>query len=175
MKTTRTTNLKILTLPKEKRFPEKYNSHTSFSRMLILVQTFGFFPVQGISGPDFRSLNFTWKSVRVVYAVLTILGSTFITVMQLYKIVGKGLDLREAFRFSMNFSGLISGCLFLNLAKNWPVLMKNWSTVDLSMLNYGWPAVLNRKLNILVTVFMGAALSKAKSTFDVSLFYHNFS
>ncbi|CAH1369044.1 unnamed protein product, partial [Tenebrio molitor] len=137
---------------------EKYNSHTSFSKMLILVQTFGFFPVQGISGPDFRSLNFTWKSVRVVYAVLTILGSTFITVMQLYKIVGKGLDLREAFRFSINFSGLISGCLFLNLAKNWPVLMKNWSTVDLSMLNYGWPAVLNRKLNILVAVFMGAAL-----------------
>jgi gustatory receptor len=159
----KTVNIKTVTLPKEKSSSEKYNSHKSFGKILILAQIFGFLPVQGISGPDFRSSHFSWKSIRVMYAVLTILGTTFITVMQLYKISGKSFDLHEANRLFFYCSGIIAGCLFLNLAKNWPALMKAWEKLELSMLSYGWPDGLNRKLNILLTVFMLAALSKIKS------------
>lgn len=156
-------NRESATLPKVKTSLENHNSHKSFSKMLILAQVFGFLPAQGILGPDFRSLHFTWKSARVGYTVLTILGATFISGMQLYKIFAKGLDLMEANRFFFNFSGVIAGCLFLNLARNWPVLMKDWGTVELSMLSYGWPAGLNRKLNILLVVFVTMALSKTNS------------
>ncbi|XP_068902815.1 gustatory receptor 5a for trehalose-like [Tenebrio molitor] len=126
-------NRESATLPKVKTSLENHNSHKSFSKMLILAQVFGFLPAQGILGPDFRSLHFTWKSARVGYTVLTILGATFISGMQLYKIFAKGLDLMEANRFFFNFSGVIAGCLFLNLARNWPVLMKDWGTVELSI------------------------------------------
>ncbi|KAJ3633593.1 hypothetical protein MTP99_010531 [Tenebrio molitor] len=152
------TNQEILMSSKEKSFSDKHNSHKSFCKMLILAQVFGFLPAQGVTGPNFRSLYFTWKSARVVYAILTILGATFVTVMQLYKVFGKGLDLMEANRLFFHCSGALAGCLFLNLAKKWPALMKDWGNVELSMLSYGWPAGLNRKLNILLVAFMGTAL-----------------
>ncbi|RZC42767.1 uncharacterized protein BDFB_000644, partial [Asbolus verrucosus] len=114
--------------------------------------------LSGISGPDFRSLHFTWKSFRVAYTLLTISGASFVSGMQLHKILTKGLDLLEADRLFFNLSGVVAGCLFLNFAKNWPKLMRDWSAVESSMLSYGWPSGLNKKLNTLMAAFMFTAL-----------------
>ncbi|KAJ3654538.1 hypothetical protein Zmor_013717 [Zophobas morio] len=146
-------NTDFATLPSGKNIPEKNNLHKSFSKMLVLAQIFGYLPAQGILGPDFRSLHFTWKSVRVLYAVLTIVGAIFVSVMQMHKIFVKGFDLMEANRFFFNFSGVVGGILFLKLAITWPTLIKDWTSVEVSMLSYGWPAGLNRKLNTLLITF----------------------
>ena len=146
-------NTDFATLPSGKNIPEKNNLHKSFSKMLVLAQIFGYLPAQGILGPDFRSLHFTWKSVRVLYAVLTIVGAIFVSVMQMHKIFVKGFELMEANRFFFNFSGVVGGILFLKLAITWPTLIKDWTSVEVSMLSYGWPAGLNRKLNTLLITF----------------------
>lgn len=138
---------------------ERNNLHKSFSIILLLPQIFGFLPAQGIFGPDSRSLHFTWKSGRVSYALLTILGATIMSVMQLYKIFTRGLNVIEVNRFYFYCTGLASGYLYLQLAIKWPRFMKEWSSVEMTMASYGWPSGLNRRLNILFGVFMSLSLS----------------
>ncbi|KYB27367.1 hypothetical protein TcasGA2_TC033212 [Tribolium castaneum] len=136
----------------------KHNLQKSFAKVVILAQIFGFFPAQGILGRDFRAIHFTWASARVGYTIVTILGATFVTVLQLHKIFAKGLNVIEANRLFFYCSGLASGYLYLKLAMKWPRFMKDWSCVEVMMASYGWPAGLNRRLNVLLAVFMSLAL-----------------
>nr|CAL23142.2 gustatory receptor candidate 9 [Tribolium castaneum] len=140
--------------------PGDKNLHKSYSKMLILAQIFGFFPVQGVRGPDFRSLRFSWKSARVVYALFTLLGTFLISGFQMQKIATKGLDLLEANRLFFFLTGVMASLLFLNLAKRWPKFVKDWCVVDATFASYGWPKGLNKKLNTLTVVFMLIALGE---------------
>lgn len=139
---------------------ESSNLHKSFKKLFIMAQIFGFFPVQGISGPDYRSLCFSWKSIRVIYSLFAISGAFFLSLMQIHKMVTKEVNLMEINRFCFNSVGVIGGMLFLWLAKNWPRIMRYWNEVELSMRYYGWPKRLNTKLNMLTVVLMTMALSK---------------
>lgn len=159
------------------RSSEKSNLHKSFSKILLVAQIFGFLPVQGILGPDFRSLHFSWKSIRVVYSIFTIFGTCVISGFQLQKILNKGLDLLEANRVFFLLSGVVSAYLHFDLAKKWPKFLKDWCKIDSTFSSYGWPNGLDKKLNTLFTVFLLMALSKinlkekkVKLHFQLSIF-----
>lgn len=55
---------------------------------------------------------------------------------------------------------MITVSIFLiKLARNWPKLMREWSTVEILMKSYGWPKYLNLRLKIMVTIAISTTLS----------------
>lgn len=53
--------------------------------------------------------------------------------------------------------GVVTGCLFLRLAKEWPYIMQKWTEIDLAMESYGFPINLRRHLKIVAISIMTAA------------------
>lgn len=56
-----------------------------------------------------------------------------------------------------NLCGLATSILLLDLARNWPKLMKEWVSVEKSMISYGWPLDLDVRLKGMTIVFMSIA------------------
>lgn len=63
--------------------------------VLILAQCFGQLPVQGITSPDAETLSFKWKSWRTLYSALICVGATFVSMMQIIKLLTSGMNLFE--------------------------------------------------------------------------------
>lgn len=66
-----------------------------------------------------------------------------------------------------NLYGLAITILLLDLARNWPKLMKDWVSVERSMISYGWPVDLDVRLKIMTVVFMSIAAGNLISTFEI--------
>lgn len=56
-----------------------------------------------------------------------------------------------------NLCGLAITILLLDLARNWPQLMKEWVFVERSMISYGWPLDLDFRLKVMTVTFMTIA------------------
>lgn len=136
--------------------------HKSLQTILILAQFFGFLPVHGLTGSDYRSLHFKWISFRLFYSLVLLLGTIFLSSMQFHKMLVKGVDFAEIDRFFFFFCGILSLILFIRLAKCWPNFIRDWHVVEMAMVNnnYGWPRGLNMRLNCLSAGFLSLALGK---------------
>ena len=55
------------------------------------------------------------------------------------------------------FTMLVVTISFLHLAKNWPKLMQDWYTMEVSMYNYGWPRKLDFRLKVITMIIMSVA------------------
>lgn len=55
---------------------------------------------------------------------------------------------------------LFSEIFFINLAKNWPRLMRTWTDVDLSMASYSHSHILSNKLKVTSIFFVLAAFGE---------------
>lgn len=73
--------------------------HKSIAFALILGQCFGLMPVYGIAGPNQRSLHFTWKSWRVFYCFLTLIGTFFALIMCIYEVFWNKANIFEISEF----------------------------------------------------------------------------
>lgn len=69
--------------------------HKSMAFVLILAQCFGQLPIQGITSPDVQALHFKWKSGRTIYSVLICIGATFVSMVQIIKLLTRGMNLFE--------------------------------------------------------------------------------
>lgn len=49
--------------------------HNDISCILMIAQIFALMPVYGISGDDYHSIKFKWRSIRYVYTVFNICGA----------------------------------------------------------------------------------------------------
>lgn len=56
-----------------------------------------------------------------------------------------------------NLCGLATTVLLIDLARNWPKLMKEWVSVERSMISYGWPLDMDIRLKTMTIVFMSIA------------------
>lgn len=61
-----------------------------------------------------------------------------------------------------NLCGLAITILLLDLARNWPMLMKEWVSVERSMTSYGWPLDLDIRLKVMTVIFMSIAAGTLK-------------
>ncbi|KAF2896731.1 hypothetical protein ILUMI_09438, partial [Ignelater luminosus] len=125
--------------------------------VLFVAQCFAQMPVMGITEPDARYLKFTWKSWRVLYCVLNILGSGFLCVFYVYLAAVHGSDIYKASDIIFNLSTTTVTVLFLRLAMEWPELMRKWSAVESSMHKYGWPKYLHTRITIMSITVLGLA------------------
>lgn len=73
--------------PKNFAKTKEKNFHKSIAFVLILGQLFGMMPIQGVTGPSYRSLYFTWASFRVLYNILLIIGIIFALYASIYDVI----------------------------------------------------------------------------------------
>lgn len=79
----------------QRRVKQEKSFHKSMTFVLILAQCFGQLPIQGITSPDVQALHFKWKSWRTLYCALICVGATFVSMMQIIKLLTKGMNLFE--------------------------------------------------------------------------------
>lgn len=81
------------------RYKNEKSFHKSMAFVLILAQCFGQLPIQGITSPDVQALQFKWKSWRTLYSILICIGATFVSLMQVVKLLTRGMNLFEISKF----------------------------------------------------------------------------
>lgn len=69
--------------------------HQAFSKVLILAQCFGQMPIQGITSPTYKSLKFTYVSLRTLYSILLIVGAAFVLSTESIWLLRKGLSFAD--------------------------------------------------------------------------------
>lgn len=81
--------------------------HKSMAFVLVLAQCFGQLPIQGITSSDVQALHFKWLSWRTLYGILICIGAAFVSMMQIIKLLTRGMNLFEiskTFLYPLNFS-----------------------------------------------------------------------
>lgn len=175
-------NLKTLRafLSKKVNNKEKLKIETTdkaFEFMVLLAQTFAMMPVLGVTGPDFKSLKFSWTSWKMfynfLYLILLFVNIDFL-ILYIYnnKVTFGRIGNKPSSKIQIqNFvvavtilfflSSFITTVLFLTLAQNWPNLMEKWTEIDKSMRkSYGFPKRLHFQLKLLAAIIMTAAACK---------------
>ncbi|KAK5638896.1 hypothetical protein RI129_013191 [Pyrocoelia pectoralis] len=129
----------------------------SIAFVVILGQIFGIMPLNGVKGSNERCIHFKWRSWKVLYTLLIVIGSLFCTCMSIYQIVTKesNMGLVSAVMFYMN--SVVVHLLFISLAKNWAYIMRKWRVVDIGMRSYGWPCNLDVRLKLMSAVILFCA------------------
>lgn len=136
----------------------------ALKKLVLLAQCFGFFPVSGISLSEQR---FTYKSFRMLYSLFSLMGSVFLCVMQLNKAVRTKMGIDQIDYIAKYLTSAYVSVVFIELAKEWPKLMKSWRNVEIDMKGYGFPRGLNKRITILIAFFMVTFSGTYAENFEV--------
>ncbi|XP_076289417.1 gustatory receptor for sugar taste 64f [Lasioglossum baleicum] len=110
--------------------PETDSLHASMKPIIMLAQCFSMFPVSGVNTPDASYLRFTWRSPKIIYCALSLLGSLTLTIFNIMRIVSTEASSAKMTNFVFNGTNLIASFLFLKLAMQWPSLMLTWEKLE---------------------------------------------
>ncbi|XP_031346284.1 gustatory receptor for sugar taste 64f-like isoform X1 [Photinus pyralis] len=132
----------------------------SFAFVVLLGQVFGIMPLSDACGPHEHCIYFKWKSWKVLYTLLVVVGSVFCGWSTIYHMANHGstMGLVSAVMFYLN--SIVVHLLFVSLAKDWAHLMREWSAVDIGMRSYGWPSNLDARLKITSVIILSFATSE---------------
>lgn len=162
----------------------KITTRSCLKFMLVFGQIFGMMPVSGIT-KDHTHLKFKWSSKRTIYSLIlalltvvnTILYFVYMVCFDKFDIFDWGMIIFVIYNFYavsilVEFLFLLVAVftviLFIDLAKEWPALMKKWAQVDEAMLSYGFPLRLRRKLSRVFAITMVASLGTITIVFYTS-------
>lgn len=134
--------------------------HQLFRGPLLILQIFGFMPVQGILKLSSTSLKFSWYGFRTIYALLTLSGFLFFIFIITMRICQMEITMIQIQRFLNYSSSGVGSVLFINLAKNWPNFIKKWQVILQEMVHRGDLMGLQRKIRIMYTIFFVLTISK---------------
>ncbi|KAF3421473.1 hypothetical protein E2986_03552 [Frieseomelitta varia] len=141
--------------------PNADSLHASMRPIIMLAQCFSLFPVSGVNSPDASYLRFTWRSPKFIYCVISIVGSSMMTVFNILRIVTNEINSTKMTTLVFNGTNLIATFLFLRLAVQWPCLMVTWEKLE-KELSYRHRKIsktsLAAKFKIVTTVVMMFAL-----------------
>ncbi|KAF5287609.1 hypothetical protein FQA39_LY15812 [Lamprigera yunnana] len=135
----------------------RFNFHASISFVIRLGQYFAIMPLQGINGQSANLIRFTWKSWKVLYSFVIIIGSLFCACVSMYAFLQEHAKISLISATMFYATSFVMHVLFVLLAKDWSHLMKRWCTLDKSMRSYGYPPHLNLRLKTLSAVILFCA------------------
>ncbi|PNF29870.1 hypothetical protein B7P43_G09535 [Cryptotermes secundus] len=143
-------------------------SCNSFQRalcpLLVAGQCFALMPVSGLTGHDASTLRFRWRSPRVAYSVLSLVG----ILLHLYFCLRELCTAHRvtysacapAVFFAVTFLATI---FFMFLARKWPQIVSEWQTVEHTMLKFhGYPRNFGHRCK-----FCAASMLTASTGVDV--------
>ncbi|KAF5293095.1 hypothetical protein FQA39_LY13705 [Lamprigera yunnana] len=131
----------------------KFSAHNLIKKTIIFAQCFALLPLSGIS-LEVTKVSFQWLSLKTVYTLTTIVLLFVYTIsILIYTIINSD----NFFNFVVvvwNLRALLGIVLFLKISLRWPQLMKFWTAVENSMLNYGKPPNLKFKYVCLTIIYL---------------------
>ncbi|EDW05834.1 gustatory receptor 5a for trehalose [Drosophila mojavensis] len=104
--------------------------HVAISPVLVIAQCFGLMPVCGVRAATSRGLSFSRRSWRTWYSLLYIGAISFDALFAVNFALHGGLDMRSVEPIVFNGSILWASYQFLQLARQWPQLMRRWARVE---------------------------------------------
>ncbi|CAD1468635.1 unnamed protein product, partial [Heterotrigona itama] len=110
--------------------PNTDSLHASMRPIIMLAQCFSLFPVSGVNSPDASYLRFTWRSPKFIYCVISIVGSSIMTIFNILRIITNEINPIKMTTLVFNGTNLIATFLFLRLAVQWPCLMVTWEKLE---------------------------------------------
>ncbi|KAF5273007.1 hypothetical protein FQR65_LT17248 [Abscondita terminalis] len=134
--------------------------HKSIAFIIVLGQFFALMPLHGVTGETERSINFTWKSWKLLYTVLIVIGSLFCVYASFLGAVRQNTDISLITASMFYGASCVVQMLFVILAKNWSKLIRKWTAIDVGMRSYGYPSRLNARLKILSAVVLTCATAE---------------
>lgn len=162
--------------------------HRTISFVITLAQFFGVMPLYGMSADDIHHIKFKWKSLRFVYTMYNFSGALISSLFCCTRFAMHGLMLDKTGGCNVNkciskycnwnfcvfvatvafyICNLFATLQFVHISKNWYIIVREWSLVEMSMRSYGFLPDLKRKFKILTITIMMVALSKK----HVAVFY----
>ncbi|XP_067643400.1 gustatory receptor for sugar taste 64e isoform X3 [Eurosta solidaginis] len=98
--------------------------------VLVLAQCFALMPVCGVLSKSASQLYFSWKSIRVWYAVIVIscMGPASLLAITVAFKSSFSFDTVEAIVFYVSI--FLIALAFFHLARKWPALMVQWENVE---------------------------------------------
>ncbi|XP_076645881.1 gustatory receptor for sugar taste 64f isoform X1 [Halictus rubicundus] len=118
-------------VPSDNAFnPQTDSLHASMKPIIMLAQCFSMFPVSGVNTPDASYLRFTWRSPKIIYCAISLVGAMTLTVFNIMRMVTTTVNSTKMTTFVFNGTNLIASVLFLKLAMQWPSLMLTWEKLE---------------------------------------------
>ncbi|XP_062138673.1 gustatory receptor 5a for trehalose isoform X1 [Drosophila sulfurigaster albostrigata] len=99
-------------------------------KVLVIAQCFSLMPVCGIYAATAQGLRFSWRSWRTWYSVLCICSLSVDTIFTINMTAHSLLDVRNVEPIIFHVCNLLGFCVFLQLARKWPTLMRHWAAVE---------------------------------------------
>lgn len=97
--------------------------HEAIKPVLVIGQFFGVMPVSNITAACPSSLKFSWKSLRVLFALMVTISCGFEAILTVYWAFSKKLEFGKMVPLVFYVTNFLSFVCFFNLAKEWPELM----------------------------------------------------
>ncbi|KAL7303890.1 hypothetical protein TKK_0004011 [Trichogramma kaykai] len=104
--------------------------HCALRPIIILAQVFAVFPVSGVNSSDASTLEFTWRSPKIVYCCLSSLGSLVLTLFSIYRLATTSITSSKTSNLVFFFTAGITTILFLKLARQWPAFAATWQSME---------------------------------------------
>ncbi|XP_072399562.1 gustatory receptor for sugar taste 64a-like [Diabrotica undecimpunctata] len=128
--------------------------HYVFRWLFLIMQIFGFMPIQGVFENRLEKVYFTWKSFRTIYAYLTLVGLFFMTADQVTRFFLFKVKLADIQRLWYFLKSFFVSIYFLSLAKQWNSFLLTWDEVDKNMYIFGKTKWIGGTVKCLMVVFI---------------------
>ncbi|KAK9872284.1 hypothetical protein WA026_017086 [Henosepilachna vigintioctopunctata] len=133
--------------------------HDSMKFLFRISQFFGLFPLQGTSSSTYKDMYFSWFSFRTIYTLLIAVISFVHGVWCAFFLMSSQVTF-EVYELNVFFfyaRGGLTCLVFLTLAKNWPLLLRDFEKVEKFSLQYPPSTVRDRELKIITFVIFFCA------------------
>ncbi|XP_050540082.1 gustatory receptor for sugar taste 64f [Daktulosphaira vitifoliae] len=136
----------------------KNSLHRSIAPILKLAKLIALLPVQGTTSRNTSYLVFNWFSWTVIYVVIVLTSTFLILSLSFYKVYQTGLTYYSTVNIVFFGSSLVIYILFVQLAKEWPNIMRKWELAEREMRQFGHPLHTALKFKLLTSLIMVLAI-----------------
>ncbi|XP_049800294.1 gustatory receptor 5a for trehalose-like [Schistocerca nitens] len=133
--------------------------HRAVSWVLATAQCFAIMPLHGVRAASPHSLRFQWTSLRVIYAMFSLVGSTVFAVLSCLHMSSQGLTFSRTSPTVFFACSALASLLFVQLARDWPALAAAWDAVERRLApRYGYPRGVARRCRVVTATVLLSAL-----------------
>ncbi|XP_060517771.1 gustatory receptor for sugar taste 64e-like isoform X2 [Cylas formicarius] len=137
----------------------KENMYTSLKNFMFFSQFLGIFPQKSVRDGEDR-IHFSWLSLKVLYTLVYIGFLSVTVVCYIIHIFRAETDIIAIATLVFYTVSLLIMILYLKLARVWPDFIRKWCAVDkLTVVNYGYPKKVLRRLRFFIIVYVILALT----------------
>lgn len=125
--------------------------HKCFGPVMAVVQFFALLPINGVLSDSEDFLEFRWKSIRVIYAMLFLFCGTVESCLGTRRLLRLGFNIHFAEGLLFFITAMVKSFLMFRLGKNWKKIIRFWRKCEDVFLRAPYRSHSNLKLKIQLT------------------------